>query len=278
MNNVRPSSTAIKAALTQLLKQKSKQIEKGFVMLREHYNAEEFALSAEDLALSAGMRTYGAANSHYGAFAHRLCKILGYEPPEAGSDNDTRWTYVLATYPGRTNSKGHGMWILRPEVAQALEELALVQKRAHLSPMDDIEAKKPYLDTLSEKDRAAMIRARLGQGDFRKGLIGFWGACAITGCKTTELLVASHIKPWRECDVFEAKDICNGLLLTPNLDKAFDRGYISFESTGEVVISKKLSVQDACTLGITSEMRLKKDLIPEQQMYMRYHYSHILIR
>lgn len=253
-------------------------MDNGFSMLCAHYNADGHAISPEELALSVGMKTYHAGNSQYGAFAHRLCKLLDYEPPDAGEDNDTRWTYLLASYPGDKNAKGDGLWILRPEVALALEELGLVRKRVASNPVDDIEAKQPYLDTLCEKDRAAMIRARLGQGDFRKRVIGFWGACSVTGCTTVELLVASHVQPWRDCDVSDALNVCNGMLLTPNLDKVFDLGYISFQDTGEIILSPMLTTQSAFELGISPQMKLQKDLIVEQRNYMQYHRSNILLR
>lgn len=277
MNIIRPSLFDFKAAMTRLSQDKSKQVENGFAMLRAHYNAEDRAISPEELALSVRMKGHRAGNTHYGAFAHRLCKLLGYEPPETGKDHDARWTYLLATYPGDTNARGHGLWILRPEVAQALEELGLVRKRVANNAVDDILAKQPYLNTLSAKDREAMIRARLGQGDFRKRLIGFWGACSVTGCTMVEFLVASHVKPWRDCEVSDALDVCNGLLMTPNLDKAFDHGYISFQDTGEIIFAPTLIAQSAAELGISLGMKLQKGLIAEQRNYMQYHRSNILL-
>ena len=257
---------------------KTDQVTNGFKMLQAHYNAERRALSAEELAAAAAMKSYGAANIHYGKFARQICSRLGYEPPEADKKNDTRWTYLLATYPGERNAKGDHLWFLRPEVAQALEDMGLVRKRAADNPVDDIEAKRPYLETLSEKDRAAMIRARLGQGEFRDKLVGFWGGCAVTGCATLQLLIASHVKPWRDCDAFEAKDLSNGLLLTPNLDKAFDLGYISFQDTGEIILSPMLTIQSAFDLGISEKMRLQRALLAEQQHFMQYHRSNILLQ
>ena len=53
-----------------------------------------------------------------------------------------------------------------------------------------------------------------------------------------ELLVASHIKPWSISDANEKLDIHNGLLMCPNHDKLFDRGYISFDDTGRILISE----------------------------------------
>ena len=50
-----------------------------------------------------------------------------------------------------------------------------------------------------ETTRVALIEARLGQGQFRAGVIERWrGSCAVTGCTLLELLRASHIKPWTD--------------------------------------------------------------------------------
>lgn len=47
--------------------------------------------------------------------------------------------------------------------------------------------------------------------------------------------MASHIKPWRDCDNSERLDGANGLLLSPHVDKLFDRHWISFDSGGELI-------------------------------------------
>ena len=53
-----------------------------------------------------------------------------------------------------------------------------------------------------------------------------------------EHLVASHCKSWRECaNAYERLDGENGLMLTPTIDHLFDRGFISFENNGELLIS-----------------------------------------
>jgi putative restriction endonuclease len=82
-----------------------------------------------------------------------------------------------------------------------------------------------------------LIKARIGQGAFRAKLIVLWGSCAVTGYKDLNLLVASHIKPWSVSSNSERLDVYNGLLLVPNLDKAFDSGFISFKESGEIMIS-----------------------------------------
>jgi hypothetical protein len=58
----------------------------------------------------------------------------------------------------------------------------------------------------------------------------------IKNCGTNKaLLIASHIKPWSECDNAERLDGNNGLLLSPHIDKLFDRGWITFTDAGDLL-------------------------------------------
>jgi hypothetical protein len=68
------------------------------------------------------------------------------------------------------------------------------------SDIDQAEAKGELKD-VPETERNAIIAARLGQGFFRANLMRVYKRkCAVTGTDIPELLRASHIKPWRDCD------------------------------------------------------------------------------
>jgi predicted restriction endonuclease len=54
-------------------------------------------------------------------------------------------------------------------------------------------------------------------------------------------LRASHIKPWAAADNDEKLDGYNGLLLSPHVDHLFDRGFISFKDSGDILVSKELN-------------------------------------
>ena len=84
-------------------------------------------------------------------------------------------------------------------------------------------------------EREALTKARLGQGLFRQRVAQMEPCCRVTGLARQEFLVASHIKPWRDCDNTERLSGANGLLLSPHLDKLFDRHWISFDSSGELI-------------------------------------------
>lgn len=120
----------------------------------------------------------------------------------------------------------------------------------------------------TEKD--ALIKARIGQGTYRKALLDYWKGCALTGCKTEDLLVASHIKPWKDSDNIERVNPFNGLLLSPTLDRAFDKGLISFNDAGQIMISSELSNETLDQLGITPSMKLLK-FDPQHNEYLQWH-------
>ena len=102
---------------------------------------------------------------------------------------------------------------------------------------------------LRETEKQALIKARRGQGLFRQNVARIEHFCRVTRVDRPEHLIASHIKPWRESDNRERLFEGNGLLLTPTIDHLFDRGFISFENDGELLISpvaheESMKIQD----------------------------------
>ena len=122
-------------------------------------------------------------------------------------------------------------------------------------------------NSYAETDKVTLIKSRIGQGEFRTGLLSYWKGCAVTGYKTSSMLIASHIKPWRDSNNHERLDYYNGLLLTPNLDKAFDSGFISFDSKGKILISDFFESPNV--LGIEEGMKIKFE--NAHQSYLEYH-------
>ena len=130
-----------------------------------------------------------------------------------------------------------------------------------------------YLE-LSSTEREAIVKARIGQGLFRKKLLDYWGVCAVTGCEEPKLLRASHIKPWSKSSLSERLSLYNGLLLSPALDACFDAGFISFDDGGCIIISPELNKKSQMALGIDENMQLAK-LMPEHKNFLHYHRTHI---
>ncbi|WP_312555435.1 HNH endonuclease [Empedobacter brevis] len=128
-------------------------------------------------------------------------------------------------------------------------------------------------NSINEETKTAMIKIRIGQSKYRNALIEYWQGCSITNCQTFEILVSSHIKSYRDCEKFDEKfDIYNGLLLTPNYDKLFDRFLISFDKEGKILISKTITDEDLLTLGINKTASIRNDkLIENHHCYLDQH-------
>ncbi len=102
-----------------------------------------------------------------------------------------------------------------------------------------------------------LVVQRVGQDIFRAGLMDYWeGRCAMTGLAIRDILRASHIKPWADCESDgERLDVFNGLLLAPHLDAAFDCGLITVMDDAAVVASSALGLSDLRLLGLAEPRR-----------------------
>ncbi|RED44390.1 HNH endonuclease [Winogradskyella eximia] len=92
----------------------------------------------------------------------------------------------------------------------------------------------------NERERETIMEAitkiRVGQSQFRSDLLNSdLNTCIFTDINDPKLLIASHIKPWKESTNIERRDFHNGLLLTPTFDKLFDRFLITFDETGNLL-------------------------------------------
>lgn len=121
--------------------------------------------------------------------------------------------------------------------------------------------------------KEAIVKIRVNQSRFRKKLIERYHKCCLCGVQEESLLVASHIKPWSECDGDEKLDVNNGLLLCPNHDQLFDQGWISFDNKGNIRISPLLRAEDIVKLNVGRNMKIK--VYPKNKKYLSYHRKNI---
>lgn len=122
---------------------------------------------------------------------------------------------------------------------------------------------------IPETEKQQLVRSRIGQGIFRMRVAQQEKRCRLTGVDNLAFLVASHIKPWRDSDNEERLSGSNGLLLSPHVDKLFDRGWISFSDDGRVLISAQAkSVAQAWGLVGTSNVGA---FDPVQRTFLKYH-------
>jgi hypothetical protein len=120
-------------------------------------------------------------------------------------------------------------------------------------------------------ERKGLINSRVGQGYYRQEILNKWdNRCAVTGLGIKEVLIASHIVPWKSADDQERLDFNNGILLSPNLDALFDKHLISFDDNGKILIHSRLDVQHQECLGIKKEMKLRS-VNTEMRKYLEIH-------
>jgi HNH endonuclease len=161
-------------------------------------------------------------------------------------------------------------------LAEELSELAISESdpapitAAMLAEDLDLIQGDPSIDSTTKQ---ALINARKGQGKFRQQVLQRWGdACSVTGSVTQGAIRASHIKPWRESTNEERLDPDNGLPLVASLDALFDVGLISFESSGRLLVSSKLTPkeQEIFKIGQNTTSLAKK---PSKKMaqYLAHH-------
>ncbi|OAI03722.1 restriction endonuclease [Methylomonas methanica] len=157
-------------------------------------------------------------------------------------------------------------------LAQALPNQAVIQFHKEI---DDVMASVPGSIKNTEVER--LVKQRIGQDRFRSIMLDYWGnACAVTGLSVTEVLRASHAKPWSECSTDEERlDVFNGFLLCANLDALFDRFLISFEDCGQILISPKISEDQRQNLGLDNTLSLRW-ITKQHNLYLNYHRSKYL--
>ncbi len=105
--------------------------------------------------------------------------------------------------------------------------------------------------------KEAIVKIRTSQSKYRDNLLKKWkNKCGITSLSKIELLEACHIKPFCECENNEYYDLNNGLILSPNIHKLFDKFLISFDNLGKIILSKRMDETDLLHLNINNNMAL----------------------
>jgi putative restriction endonuclease len=126
--------------------------------------------------------------------------------------------------------------------------------------------------TLAETTRQAVVQARRGQGLFKQRVMQIEDRCRLTGVDRVEHLRASHCKPWRDADNDERLDGENGLLLTPDADHLFDRGFLSFDDDGRVLVSPVAHVPSLVRMGLDpAKFGSAGSFSQGQRAYLEFH-------
>lgn len=157
-----------------------------------------------------------------------------------------------------------------PALHQLLRRAFQLSRALPDEPLQAFLQRSSSLPRATEAER--MVVQRVGQDVFRSALLEYWnGRCPLSGLAVAELLRASHIKPWADCatDV-ERLDVFNGLLLAPQLDAAFDRGFMTLDDEGRVVLAYSLDAGARVALGFDGSLR-EVSLTDAHRTYLRWH-------
>lgn len=159
------------------------------------------------------------------------------------------------------------------------EEMA-VESEAKLLELKEKHGEVPELDDLPEgKTRETVVRARVNQSFFRKMILSSYDfRCCVTGLPIESLLVASHIVPW-SVDEDNRMNPRNGLCLNALHDKAFDSGWMTFDESWRVVLSRQIHKFEDEAVKMLSQyegrtLSMPRRFLPDQA-FLAYHRERI---
>lgn len=129
---------------------------------------------------------------------------------------------------------------------------------------------------ISKTESNLLVKARVGQSMFRNVLLERDYGCRLCHLSHEHFLIASHIKPWSESDNKERLDPNNGFLLCVAHDALFDKGYISFDDNGKILLSSYVDEKLQKAFNVNSQMVIK--LSGSQKKYIAFHRDHRFIK
>jgi hypothetical protein len=171
-------------------------------------------------------------------------------------------------------------------IGQEIALLSLATKEILPAPFDDLDYWEHKIEleiiadiSVRETEKLAIVKARVGQGVYKERVRSIESKCRITGVENPVHLVASHCKPWRDSSNEERLDGENGLLLTPSIDHLFDRGFISFENSGELIISPVAHRPSLQFMGIETEQIINVGSFSSgQKLFLDFHRNQVLLK
>lgn len=135
-------------------------------------------------------------------------------------------------------------------------------------------AEQQYAAKNYGKKKGKTKMTRDGQDKYRQELYSQFLHCPFTQIDDIKLLIASHIKPWSVCTQTEKTDVENGFMLSPLFDKLFDRGYITFDDGGDIVISDWLSPANQQRIDFTYN-KADLHLTDKRKAFLEYHRNNV---
>lgn len=135
--------------------------------------------------------------------------------------------------------------------------------------LDDIHAIEADA-SIPETQRLQLAKARIGQGLFRKRVMLLGQHCRVTGVADSRLLIASHIKPWKDASNAERINGYNGIMLSPHVDALFDEKLMTFEDDGRIHVHSSLPQEVLRRWSIDPSHRVEA-FQPEHAAFLKHH-------
>ncbi|MEM1505387.1 HNH endonuclease [Domibacillus sp. 8LH] len=164
-------------------------------------------------------------------------------------------------------------YLLSLEHATELHKLWNSSNNNMQNELDSNDLENLIDDEITKTEKEQIIKSRIGQSSFKKALLAIKKKCRLCGVSDERFLVASHIKPWSQSNHQERLDVNNGLLLCPNHDALFDKGYISFVDDGTILISDSLDEATKVFLNINKTTNI--NLNEGQKHYINWHERYV---
>ena len=118
---------------------------------------------------------------------------------------------------------------------------------------------------------------RKGQDKYREQVFNRYSYCVVTKVTDPNLLIACHIKGYANCNQLEQYDKFNGLTMTPTIHSLFDMGYLTFDTTGKMILSDFFRNNDRRCLNLLGKS-ISVPLVKEMLPYLKWHNEHTFIR
>ena len=171
------------------------------------------------------------------------------------------------------DKKGNHMY------SSALKHFRMYRKATEDILADDLSVHIRNYDKITETEKKQLVKARIGQGDFRDKIITKYDSkCIVTGISDQRLLIASHIKPWAVCNNEERLSAENGLLLSPLYDKLFDCGLMTFSKDGRLHLSSRLNPQDVSRFKLPDSSYFDLKVSNDLAINLEYHQDVIFVK
>lgn len=168
--------------------------------------------------------------------------------------------------------------VFRSDAGHDAERVLIERQLSGQQEWEDIEQRRINSQDIPETTRRALISARVGQGIFKERVARIENRCRMTFVDNPVHLIASHIKPWRESNNEERLSAGNGLLLTPSADQLFDRGFITFEDTGEIIVSPVADHTSLRRMGLDPERPPRPlPLNNDQKYFLKHHRQEVFL-